>query len=87
MEKNFELRQQIEQADNPEVLKSALFALLKKIDSLEQRLGIVGEKSESKENMATIVAEKKERLERIRHGLTEMNERMERPTSVALNIK
>ena len=44
MEKNFELRQQIEQVDNPEILKSTLFALLEKIDSLEQRLGVVGEK-------------------------------------------
>jgi MoxR-like ATPase len=87
MEKNFELRQQIEQVDNPEVLKSALFALLEKIDSLEQRLGAVGENSEGKENIATIVVEKRERLERIRHGLTEMNERMERPYVVSAELQ
>jgi MoxR-like ATPase len=87
MEKNFELRQQIEQVDNPEVLKSALFALLEKIDFLEQRLGVFGEKPESKENFATIVAEKRERLERIRHGLTEMNERMERPYVVSAELQ
>ena len=87
MEKNFELRQQIEQVDNPEVLKSALFALLEKIDSLEQRLGAVGENSEGKENIATVVAEKRERLERIRHGLTEMNERMERPYVVSAELQ
>lgn len=87
MEKNFELRQQIEQVDNPEVLKSALLALLEKIDSLEQRLGAVGENSEGKENIAAVVAEKRERLERIRHGLTEMNERMERPYVVSAELQ
>lgn len=87
MEKNFKLRQQIEQVDNPKILKSALFALLEKIDSLEQRLGVVGEKSEGKENTATIITQKRERLERIRHGLTEMNERMERPYVVSAELK
>jgi MoxR-like ATPase len=87
MEKKFELQQQIEQVDNPEVLKSILISLLKKIDSLEQRLGSVGEKSENKENIPIIVAEKRERLERIRHGLTEMNERMERPYVVSAELQ
>lgn len=87
MEKVFELRQQIEQVDNPEVLKSALFALLERINSLEQRLGAVGENSECKENIATVIAEKRERLERIRHGLTEMSERMERPYVVSAELQ
>ncbi|OQX00963.1 hypothetical protein BWK69_00300 [Candidatus Parcubacteria bacterium A4] len=87
MKKNFELQQQIEQVNNLEILKSTLFALLEKIDSLEQRLGVVGGKSENKENITTIVAEKRERLERIRHGLTEMNERMGRPYVVSAELQ
>lgn len=51
MEKNFGLRQQIEQADNPEILKTTLFALLEKIDSLEKRLQFAGEQSEGNENI------------------------------------
>lgn len=91
MKKNFELlRRQIEQkeyVDNPDILKSILLALLEKIDLLEQRLGVIGEKSENKKNVATIIAKKRERLERIRHGLTEMNERMERPYVVSAELQ
>jgi len=45
---NFELKKHIEQADDPEVLKQTLFALLDRIDSLEQRLSGVREKKEAK---------------------------------------
>ena len=88
MENNVELRQQIGQIDNPDVLKSTLFSLLEKIDSLEQRLGKVSEKSEEKANVSEIVVEgNKERLERVRHGLTELNERMERPYVVSAELQ
>ncbi len=87
MPENFELKQQIEQISDPEVLKSTLFALLDKIDSLEQRLSTTEEKHTGNERMAAVIAEKRDRLERIRHGLTEMNERMERPYVVSAELQ
>ena len=87
MNKNFELKQQIEQANDPETLKTTLFALLDKIDSLEQRLSSVDEGSENQENVSAIVADKKERLDQIRHGLTELNERMEKPYVVSAELE
>jgi len=86
-EVGFGLRRQIEQVNNPEILKAISLTLLEEIDSLKKRLAEVSEKSENKENIATIVAEKRERLERIRHGLTEMNERMERPYVVSAELQ
>jgi len=83
----FELKQQIEQADDPEALKTALFALLDKIDSLEQQLSSVDEENENQENISAIVADKKERLEQIRHGLTELNERMEKPYVISAELE
>ena len=59
MEKNFGLRQQIEQVDNPEILKSTLFALLEKIDSLEKRLQYAGEQSEGNDNKIALISKKK----------------------------
>lgn len=87
MEVNFELRKQIERVDNPEVLKSTLFALLERIDDLQERLSKVSENLKNNENIATVVVEKRNRLERIRHGLTEMNERMERPYVVSAELQ
>lgn len=87
MEKNFGLRQQIEQVDNPEILKSTLFALLEKIDSLEKRLQYAGEQSEGNDNKIALISEKKDKLERIRHGLSELNERMEKPYVVSAELQ
>jgi chromosomal replication initiation ATPase DnaA len=87
MPENFELKQQIEQISDPEVLKSTLFALLSKIDSLEERLSSVDGKHEGNERMAAVIAEKRDRLEQIRHGLTEMNERMERPYVISAELQ
>lgn len=87
MEKNFGLRQQIEQVDNPEILKSTLFALLEKIDSLEKRLQSAGEQSEGNDNKIALISEKKDKLERIRHGLSELNERMEKPYVVSAELQ
>jgi len=84
---NFEFKKQIEQANDPEVLKSTLFALLDKIDSLEKRLSSVGEDNEKSENISTIIAKKRERLEEIRHGLTELNERMEKPYVISAELE
>ncbi len=84
--KNFELKEQIKRVDSPEVLKSTLFALLDKIDSLEQRLSSVGKNSEGGENISTVITTKRGRLEEIRHGLTELNERMERPYVVSAEL-
>lgn len=87
MQNNFELGQQIEQADNPEILKATLFSLLEKINSLEQRLQSVGEASVGNENISQVIAQKRDRLEIIKHGLTEMNERMERPYVVSAELQ
>jgi len=87
MEKNLGLRRQIEQVDNPEVLKSALFSLLEKIDSLEKRLQFAGEQSEGNDNKIALISEKKDKLETIRHGLSELNERMERPYVVSAELQ
>jgi MoxR-like ATPase len=87
MEKNFGLKQQIEQVDNPEILKSTLFALLEKIDSLEKRLQSAGEQSEGNDNKIALISEKKDKLERIRHGLSELNERMEKPYVVSAELQ
>ena len=87
MEKNFGLRQQIEQVDNPEILKSKLFALLEKIDSLEKRLQYAGEQSEGNDNKIALISKKKDKLERIRHGLSELNERMEKPYVVSAELQ
>jgi len=87
MEKNFGLRQQIEQVDNPEILKSTLFALLEKIDSLEKRLQYAGEQSEGNDNKIALISEKKDKLERIRHGLSELNERMEKPYVISAELQ
>jgi MoxR-like ATPase len=84
--KNFELKRHIEQADDPEVLKQTLFALLDKIDSLEQRLSGVGEK-EGGEGVSNIIERKRERLDRIRHGLTELNERMQKPYVISAELE
>src|SRR3989344_5186656 len=84
---NFELKKHIEQADEPEVLKRTLFALLDKIDSLEQRLSGVGKEKEGKENLSTFIEQKRERLNRIRHGLTELNERMQKPYVVSAELE
>ncbi len=83
---NFELKRHIEQADDPEVLKQTLFALLDKIDTLEQRLSGVGEK-EGNESISNIIEQKRERLDRIRHGLTELNERMQKPYVVSAELE
>jgi MoxR-like ATPase len=83
---NFELKRHIEQADDPEVLKQTLFALLDKIDSLEQRLSSVGEK-EGSEGVSNIIEQKRERLDLIRHGLTELNERMQKPYVVSAELE
>ncbi len=87
MEKNFGLRQQIEQVDNPEILKFTLFALLEKIDSLEKRLQYAGEQSEGNDNKIALILEKKDKLERIKHGLSELNERMEKPYVVSAELQ
>jgi len=87
MDKNFILRQQIEQTDNPEILKSTLFALLEKIDSLEKRLQSAGEQSEGNDNKIALISEKKDKLERIRHGLSEFNERMEKPYVISAELQ
>ena len=84
---NFELKQQIEQVSDPEVLKSTLLALLDKIDSLEQRLSSVDDHNENKEDVSDNVANKRERLEEIRHGLTELNERMEKPYVISAELE
>lgn len=87
MKKALELKKQIKQVEDPEVLKATLFALLEKIDSLEQKLQSAEKKPGNKENTTTFIAEKIERLERIRFGLTEMNERMERPYVVSSELQ
>ncbi len=84
---NFELKKQIEQASDPEVLKTTLFALLDKIDLLEQRLSIVDKSGDGQENVSDIIANKRDRLEEIRHGLTELNERMEKPYLVSAELE
>src|SRR3989344_7900387 len=84
---NFELKKHIEQADEPEVLKRTLFALLDKISSLEERLSGCGKKKEGKENLSTFIEQKRERLNRIRHGLTELNERMQKPYVVSAELE
>lgn len=85
--KNFELKQQIEQASDPEVLKATLFALLNKIESLEQRLSLVVKSGDGQENVSDIIANKRDRLEEIRHGLTELNERMEKPYVISAELE
>lgn len=85
--KNFEIKQQIKQASDPEVLKNTLFALLNKIDTLEQRLSSIDNGNESKENVSAIITSKRERLEEIRHGLTELNERMEKPYVISAELE
>ena len=87
MENNFGLKQQIEQTDNPELLKSTIFALLDKIESLEKRLALVGDRSEGGEDLQEIITEKQNRLDRIRHGLSELNERMERPYVISAELQ
>ena len=84
---NFELKKQIEQANDPEVLKQTLFALLDKIGSLETRLAGLDNGVEGNENKTAVIAEKRERLERIRHGLTELNDRMQRPYVVSAELQ
>jgi len=84
---NFELRRKIEQANDPEVLKQTLFALLDKIGNLETRLATLDEKAEGNENKTIAITEKRERLERIRHGLTELNDRMQRPYVVSAELQ
>lgn len=84
---NFELRKSIEQANDPEVLKQTLFALLDKIGNLENRLAGLDQKTEGNENQAAMISEKRERLERIRHGLTELNDRMQRPYVVSAELQ
>lgn len=86
MEKS-ELEESIEQANNPEVLKQALFALLDKISALEFRLSTLDQKSNGNENQEKVISEKQERLERIRHGLTELNDRMQRPYVVSAELQ
>lgn len=84
---NFELRKQIEQANDPEALKQTLFALLDTIGSLETRLAGLDKGSEGNEHKTAIVAEKRKRLERIRHSLTELNDRMQRPYVVSAELQ
>jgi len=84
MEINFDLKQQIEKVNDPEILKSTLLVLLNKIDSLEKRLQVVGEKSKDKD---ALILEKKDRLETIRHGLTELNKRMQRPYVISAELQ
>ena len=84
---NPELIKQIEQANNPEVLKKILLALLDRIESLETRLTGLDKGEEGNENKIAVIAEKRERLERIRHGLTELNDRMQRPYVVSAELQ
>lgn len=84
---NFELKKQIEQANDPEVLKQTLFALLDKIGSLETRLAGLDQRAEGNEKESAVISEKRERLERIRHGLTELNDRMQRPYVVSAELQ
>lgn len=84
---NFELKKQIEQANDPEVLKQTLFALLDKIGNLETRLAGLDKGAEGNENEIAVISEKRERLERIRHGLTELNDRMQRPYVVSAELQ
>ena len=84
MKNNFNLRQQIDKVNDPEILKSTLFALLTKIDSLEKRLG---EQSEGNDSKKALILEKKDKLERIRFGLSELNERMERPYVISVELQ
>jgi len=84
---SFGLKQQIEQVDNQEILKSTLFALLEKIDSLEKRLQSAEEQSENNDNKIALISEKKDKLERIRYGLSELNERMDRPYVVSAELQ
>src|SRR3989338_2142294 len=84
---NFELKKQIEQANNPEVLKQTLFALLDKIGNLETRLAGLDKGAEGNEAEIAVISEKRERLERIRHGLTELNDRMQRPYVVSAELQ
>jgi len=86
MEK-LELKNQIEQVNNPEILKQTLFALLEKIDSLESRLSTLNKNPEEAEKTTGLIAEKQVRLERIRHGLTELNERMKRPYVISAELQ
>lgn len=83
---NLELRKSIEQANDPEVLKQTLFALLDKIGNLETRLAGL-DKAGGNEKQEIIISEKRERLERIRHGLTELNDRMQRPYVVSAELQ
>lgn len=86
MEK-FELKTYIEQAtDNPQALKQMLFALFDKIDSLEQKLANIQEKTTT-ENKTVILEEKRERLDRIRHSLTELTDRMQKPYVVSAELE
>ncbi len=84
---NLELRNLIEQANDLEVLKQTLFALLDKIGNLETRLAGLDKEAEGNENKTAVVAEKRERLEQIRHSLTELNDRMQRPYVVSAELQ
>ena len=83
----FELKKQINQVNDPEVLKNTLFALLTKIDSLEQRLSSVDGKNKNSKNLSAVITKKRERLEEIRHGLTELNERMKKPYVISAELE
>lgn len=85
MEKAFNLKSQIEQVDNPEVLRATLLALLGEIDSLKKRLDVAGETTN--ENKKSLILEKKDKLENIRHGLSEINERMTRPYVISAELQ
>ncbi len=75
-----QIKEQINQIEDPEILKQTLFALLDKVDNLENRLNELSNDEKSEDNSRLeMITEKKDRLERIRHGLNELTERMERP--------
>lgn len=82
-----DLATQIEQINDPEVLKSTLSALLDRIDGLEDRLKQLGGSVKKEPVSSKLIIQKQDRLEQIKHGSTELDERMQRPYVVSAELQ